>query len=100
MKVAELSDRGLSRRFLTDFLDFRFVRRPDLLAWSEKLLVRGSGNRAPHFHRGVAQLAERWSPKPEVASSIPAAPAIFGRGWGSIPQCVPNGLFSSDDDKD
>jgi hypothetical protein len=26
--------------------------------------------------RGVAQLAERWSPKPEVASSIPAAPAI------------------------
>lgn len=25
--------------------------------------------------RGVAQLAERWSPKPEVASSIPAAPA-------------------------
>ncbi len=26
-------------------------------------------------YRGVAQLAERWSPKPEVASSIPAAPA-------------------------
>ena len=75
VKAAEPSDRGLSRRFLTDFLDFRFVRRPDLLAWSEKLLVRGSGNRAPHFHRGVAQLAERWSPKPEVASSIPAAPA-------------------------
>ena len=28
------------------------------------------------IQRGVAQLAERWSPKPEVASSIPAAPAI------------------------
>jgi selenocysteine-specific translation elongation factor len=27
------------------------------------------------FFRGVAQLAERWSPKPKVASSIPAAPA-------------------------
>jgi hypothetical protein len=35
----------------------------------------GWGTGAPHFHRGVAQLAERWSPKPEVASSIPAAPA-------------------------
>src|SRR5688572_14985437 len=28
-------------------------------------------------YRGVAQLAERWSPKPEVASSIPAAPASY-----------------------
>jgi hypothetical protein len=26
--------------------------------------------------RGVAQLAEHWFPKPGVASSIPAAPAI------------------------
>ena len=33
--------------------------------------------------RGVAQLAERWSPKPEVASSIPAAPAILRQGRGS-----------------
>ena len=32
-------------------------------------------HRGPTLHRGVAQLAERWSPKPEVASSIPAAPA-------------------------
>ena len=50
------------------------------MASSEKLLVRGSGDRAPYLHRGVAQLAERWSPKPEVASSIPAAPAILRQG--------------------
>jgi hypothetical protein len=25
--------------------------------------------------RGVAQLAERWSPKPEVGGSMPSAPA-------------------------
>ena len=30
-----------------------------------------------NYHRGVAQLAERWSPKPEVESSIPSAPAIY-----------------------
>ena len=35
----------------------------------------GDGRPAPLARRGVAQLAERWSPKPEVASSIPAAPA-------------------------
>ena len=37
---------------------------------SELLTRRG------RLYRGVAQLAERRSPKPEVASSIPAAPAI------------------------
>ena len=30
--------------------------------------------------RGVAQLAEHWSPKPGVASSIPAAPAFPLKG--------------------
>lgn len=30
--------------------------------------------------RGVAQLVERRSPKPKVAGSIPAAPAIKGEG--------------------
>ena len=29
------------------------------------------------FHRGVAQLVERRSPKPKVAGSIPVAPAIL-----------------------
>ncbi len=29
--------------------------------------------------RGVAQLAEHWFPKPAVASSTPAAPAILFR---------------------
>ena len=30
-----------------------------------------------HTRRGVAQLVEHWSPKPGVASSSLAAPAIF-----------------------
>ena len=54
------------------------------MASSEKLLVRGSGDRAPYLHRGVAQLAERWSPKPEVASSIPAAPADRSKNLNEI----------------
>ena len=28
------------------------------------------------YRRSVAQLVERWSPKPEVAGSTPVAPAI------------------------
>ena len=42
--------------------------------------------------RGVAQLAERWSPKPEVAGSIPVAPARHrakissGPTFGGAPQ--------------
>ena len=40
------------------------------------------GGRCPipcAWPRGVAQLAERWSPKPEVAGSIPVAPVTPGR---------------------
>ena len=47
-------------------------------------------------HRGVAQLAERWSPKPEVAGSIPVAPARHrakisrGRRLARAPTSAPN----------
>jgi hypothetical protein len=45
--------------------------------WLPKLLLEGLGFKISllFIYRGIAQLAERWSPKPEVAGSIPSAPA-------------------------
>src|SRR5438093_5216482 len=41
---------------------------------------RGEVGGAPAIRRGVAQLAEHWSPKPAVVGSSPIAPAtILGR---------------------
>ena len=31
----------------------------------------------PKLYRGIVQLVERWSPKPNVEGSNPSAPAIF-----------------------
>ncbi|CAG9237952.1 hypothetical protein PSP6_780001 [Paraburkholderia tropica] len=37
----------------------------------------------PKWFRGIAQLAERRSPKPKVGGSIPSAPANFTR-YGAL----------------
>ena len=51
----------------------------------------------PHFgegclYRGIVQLVERWSPKPNVEGSNPSAPAIFLSympfEYGSVAQLV------------
>ncbi|MEY3776794.1 MAG: hypothetical protein RIR83_818 [Pseudomonadota bacterium] len=36
------------------------------------------------MYRGVAQLAERWSPKPKVGGSMPSAPATRGNISASL----------------
>jgi hypothetical protein len=61
-------------------------------AWPSRIARSGTrstcqriGGRCPipcAWPRGVAQLAERWSPKPEVAGSIPVAPASAGARSG------------------
>ena len=48
-----------------------------------------------HLYRGIVQLVERWSPKPNVEGSNPSAPAIFFKNqndspfsYGSVAQLV------------
>ena len=46
------------------------------------------------LYRGIVQLVERWSPKPNVEGSNPSAPAIFLKhydspfSYGSVAQLV------------
>src|SRR4051812_15802328 len=44
---------------------------------------RGRAGRLDREPRGVAQLVERWAPKPDVAGSSPVAPAPAGPPYGA-----------------
>ena len=77
------------------------ARRSHAIAWPSRIARSGApstcqriGGRCPipcAWPRGVAQLAERWSPKPEVAGSIPVAPVTPARtpGRGGVARSSP-----------
>ena|GEM_PF-741030 len=58
-----------------------FVALQPALLWGKVGGVGRTRHGRPR-HRGVAQLAEHWSPKPAVESSIPSAPAFVLGLWG------------------
>ena len=58
------------------------------------LVLKVFPSRETDLYRGIVQLVERWSPKPNVEGSNPSAPAIFLNqndspfSYGSVAQLV------------
>ena len=59
------------------------------------LVLKVFPSRETDLYRGIVQLVERWSPKPNVEGSNPSAPAIFLKiktiqpfSYGSVAQLV------------